>query len=235
MGSHASHRPNYESSTIHHGLKIFVIILPCFGHFGWPFPSQDGPPGKKTPNWNPASINETEPRPVLVETTPTGSQPKVSTGGALVTLKTRRPRRAFGKRPPAPRKPKEKKTGRSCSPEDAAAQIRPHCGTSAEQVRNKCGTSAEQVRHKYGTSAAQVRHKFGASAAQVRHKCGTNAAAQVRHKCGASAEHSADRVWNGCGFRHVVPVGWPATTRRRQAIWQAGPPTQLTRACCDKS
>ena len=34
--------------TIRHGLKVFVIILPCFGHFGWPFPSQDGPPEKKS-------------------------------------------------------------------------------------------------------------------------------------------------------------------------------------------
>ena len=34
--------------TIRHGLKVFVIILPCFGHFGWPFPSQDGPPEIKS-------------------------------------------------------------------------------------------------------------------------------------------------------------------------------------------
>ena len=27
--------------TICHGLQVFVLILPCFGHFGWPFPSQD--------------------------------------------------------------------------------------------------------------------------------------------------------------------------------------------------
>ena len=35
--------------TIRHGLKVFVLILPCFGHFGEPFPSQDGPPEKKVP------------------------------------------------------------------------------------------------------------------------------------------------------------------------------------------
>ena len=34
--------------TIRHGLKVFVLILPCFGHFGKPFPSQDGPPEKKS-------------------------------------------------------------------------------------------------------------------------------------------------------------------------------------------
>ena len=33
--------------TTRHGLEVFVIILPCFGYFGWPFPSQDGPPPKK--------------------------------------------------------------------------------------------------------------------------------------------------------------------------------------------
>ena len=41
--------------------------------------------------------------------------------------------------------------------EDAAPQIRPHCGTSAEQVRHKCGTSAAKVRSKCGASAEQVR------------------------------------------------------------------------------
>ena len=106
--------------------------------------------------------------------------------------------------------------------EDAAPPIRPHCCTRAAQVRHKCGTSAAQVRHKCGTSAAQVRHKCGTSAAQVRHKYGASAE-QVRSKCG-----------DQCGDRPVVPVGWPATTRRRQATWQAGPPAQLTRACCDK-
>ena len=34
--------------TIRHGLKVFVLILPCFGHFGWPFPRWDGPPEKKS-------------------------------------------------------------------------------------------------------------------------------------------------------------------------------------------
>ena len=35
-------------ATVRHGLTVFVIISPCFGHFGWPFPSQDGPPEKKS-------------------------------------------------------------------------------------------------------------------------------------------------------------------------------------------
>ena len=30
------------------GLKVFVVIFPFLGNFGWPFPSQDGPPEKKS-------------------------------------------------------------------------------------------------------------------------------------------------------------------------------------------
>ena len=33
--------PQLRTVTVCHGLKVFVLILPCFGHFGWPFPSQD--------------------------------------------------------------------------------------------------------------------------------------------------------------------------------------------------
>ena len=40
--------PQLRIVTIRHGLNVFVIILPCFGHFGWPFLSQDGPPEKKS-------------------------------------------------------------------------------------------------------------------------------------------------------------------------------------------
>ena len=48
----------------------------------------------------------------------------------------------------------------SGTPEDAAPQIRPQCGTSAAQVRCKCGASAEQVRSKCGASAEQAHHQF---------------------------------------------------------------------------
>ena len=49
--------PQLRIVTILHGLSVFVIISPCFGHFGWPFPpSQDGPPEK---------INEIELNPQL--------------------------------------------------------------------------------------------------------------------------------------------------------------------------
>ena len=36
VGQHAWHRPNSQLRivTIRHGLKVFVLILPCFGHFG---------------------------------------------------------------------------------------------------------------------------------------------------------------------------------------------------------
>ena len=37
--------------TIRHGSNVFVLIFPCFGYFGQPFPSQDGP-SKKSPTWN---------------------------------------------------------------------------------------------------------------------------------------------------------------------------------------
>ena len=34
VGSHESHRSQLRIVTIRHGLKVFVLILPCFGHFG---------------------------------------------------------------------------------------------------------------------------------------------------------------------------------------------------------
>ena len=45
-------------------------------------------------------------------------------------------------------KRKAKQRDEEETPEDAAPQIRPQCGTSAAQVRHKCGTSAAQVCHK---------------------------------------------------------------------------------------
>ena len=30
-------------ATIRHGLNVFVLIFPCFGHFGWPFPRWGAP------------------------------------------------------------------------------------------------------------------------------------------------------------------------------------------------
>ena len=49
MGSERITLSQLRIATIRHGLKVPVLISPCFGHFGWPFPSQDGPPGKKGP------------------------------------------------------------------------------------------------------------------------------------------------------------------------------------------
>ena len=124
---------------------------------------------------------------------------------------------------------------------DVGARRFPKCQTARCDLTKADVTSAftsaltqqRTPRRRSAHIAAQVRHKCGTSAAQVRHKCGTSAA-KVRQKGGASAEHSADRVRNGCADAAPWPVGWPATTRRRQATWQAGPPTELTRACRDK-
>ena len=76
--------------TIRHGLKVCVIILPCFGHFGWPFPSQDGPPEKKVPLG--IRLKSTRPshgrfwsRPL-----PREARQKKSTGGALIAPPLRR-------------------------------------------------------------------------------------------------------------------------------------------------
>ena len=47
VGSTRIAPPQLGIVTIRHGLKVFVLILSCFGgHFGWPFPfpSQDEPP-----------------------------------------------------------------------------------------------------------------------------------------------------------------------------------------------
>ena len=75
-------------ATFCHGLKVFVIIflvlvILAAGHHFRARMHLPKKKKKKKATWNPAQINETEPRPVLVETAPTGSQAKSSTGGAL--------------------------------------------------------------------------------------------------------------------------------------------------------
>ena len=45
--------PQLRIVTNRHCLKVFVLILPCFGHFGWSFPRW-GAPFKKSTTWSPA-------------------------------------------------------------------------------------------------------------------------------------------------------------------------------------
>ena len=51
--------------------------------------------------------------------------------------------------------------------------------------------------------------------------CGTSSA-QVRHKCGPSAEQVRNKCGEQCGYRPVVPVGWPATTRGGRRLGRRG-------------